>query len=165
MSGVVLGASPGEKQKAALEPVGVRHRSGEHAARSQDADRLGDNGLGVAQVLEELAGDDGVEACVGEGKLLLRIRDHGLDPESRSAPQGGAVDIEADDRVAGKEVPADRTRAAAEIEDAMPRPADRGDEEWDALGDEDEVAAVTRGAVMLFVSSAQVFHELTPPSA
>ena len=143
MGRVVLGAAPGEEEEAALEPVGVRHRPGEHATGSQDADGLCDNSVGISKVLEELAGDNDVEARVGEWKLLLGVCHHGLYSEGRSPPQGRAIDIEADDRVPGKEVPADRARAAAEIQDAMPWPADRRNEEGDALRDEDEIPSIT----------------------
>ena len=157
MGRVVFGAASGEEQESALETVGVRHRSSQHATRAKDANRLGHDCFGIAQVLEQLD--------VGEGKLLLGVRDDGLDPESRGSPERRAIYVKTNDCVPRKEMPAHCARAATEIENTMSGPADCSDEKWDALGNEHEVAALPRGAMMFLVSSAQVLHELTPLSA
>ena len=108
-------------------------------------------------MLEELAGDDGVEARVLERQRLLDVRLHRLDPERRGLLERGGVDVEPDDRVALEEVLRQRARAAAEVEHALPA-TDRGLEERDALGDEDEVALVSSLAVVLFVAFAERAH-------
>ena len=105
-------------------------------------------------MLEELAGDDRVEAGVLERERLLHVGLERLDPERGRLLERGGVDVEPDHRVALEEVPGQRTRAAAEVEHPLPRP-DRGDEERDALGHEDEVAVVAPLAMVLLVALAE----------
>ena len=127
------------------------------ASRAQHAPDLGDERVRELEVLEELAGDDSVEARVLERQRLLDVRLHGLDPERRAFSSAACVDVEPDDRVAFEEVLRQRARAAAEVEHALPA-ADRLDEQRDALGDEDEVALVSSLAMVLFVAVAERAH-------
>ena len=108
-------------------------------------------------MLEELAGDDRVEARVPERQRLLDVRLDGLDPERPRFLERRGVHVEPDHGVALEEVLGQRARAAAEVEHALPA-ADRLDEERDPLGDEDEVALVAAFAVVLFVALAEVAH-------
>ena len=108
-------------------------------------------------MLEELARDDRVEARVLERKGLLDVRLQRLDPERGRLLERRGVDVEADHRVALEEVPGQRTRAAPEVEHALPRPDGR-DNQRNALGHEHEVALVSPRAVVLFVSFADRAH-------
>ena len=108
-------------------------------------------------MLEELACDDGVEALVLERKRVLHVRPNRLDPERGRLLERSGVDVQADDRVAVEEVLRQRARAAAEVEDAL-APPDRGLEERNALGNEDEVALVAAFSVVLFVALAEIGH-------
>ena len=155
--GVVLRRAAAEEAQAALEPERVRDGADEHAAGPEDAPRLGDERLRERQVLEQLAGDDGVEARVRERERLLDVRHHGLDAERLGLRERRAVDVEADDLVPLEEVPGQRARAAPEVEDALPAP-DRRPEERDALGDEDEVALVAPLPMVLLVPLAERAH-------
>ena len=157
MCRVVLGRAAAQEAQPALDAERIRHRADDDAARPQHSPDLGDERVGELEVLEELAGDDGVEARVLERQRLLDVRLHGLDPERRGLLERGGVDVEPDHRVAVEEVPRQRARAAAEVEHALPV-ADRRLEQRDALGDEDEVALVTSLAVVLFVALAEIGH-------
>ena len=108
-------------------------------------------------MLEELAGDDGVEARVVERQRLLDVRLHGLDPERGGLLERGRIDVETDDRVPFEEVARQRAGTAAEVEHALSG-ADGRDEQRDALGDEDEVALVSALAMVLFVAVAERAH-------
>ena len=78
---VVVGRPARQEEQPRPEPVGVRHRSGEDATGSQHACDLGDDVVGEPHVLQQLAGDDGVEVGVGERQRLLDVREHRLDAE------------------------------------------------------------------------------------
>ena len=108
-------------------------------------------------MLEELSGDDCVEALVLERQRLFHVRLHGLDAERPRLLERRSVDVEPDHRVPLQEVPRQRPRPAAEIEHALPT-ADRLHEERDPLGDEDEVALVTTLAMVRFVAFAEIGH-------
>jgi hypothetical protein len=127
VGGVVLRRTPAQETKAALDTERVRNRAGEHASGTEYALNLHDESIREPEVLQELACDDGVEARVVERQRLLDVRLHGLDPERRSLPERGRVDVEPDHGVPVEEVPRQRPRPAAEIEDALSA-ADRGDE-------------------------------------
>ena len=76
-------------------------------------------------MLEQLAGDDGVEAPVRERQWLLHVREHRLDPELRGRLERDAVDVRAHDLVPLEEVARERAGAAAEVEDALARRLER----------------------------------------
>ena len=78
-------------------------------------------------------------------------------PSAAAFSRAAGVDIDPHHRVAGEEVPRQRTRPATEVEDALPG-ADRRLEQRNALGDEDEVALVTSLPVVLFVTLAERAH-------
>ena len=120
MRRVVLRRPAAEETEAALEPKRVRDGADQHSARSEDASRLRDERVRELQVLEQLARDDGVEARAGEWQRLLDVRLHRLDAERLGLREGRAVDVEPDDLVPLEEVPRQRARAAAEIENALP---------------------------------------------
>ena len=61
---VVLGRTAAEEAQPALHAERVRHGADEHAARAQHTSDLRDERVREVEVLEELAGDDGVEALV-----------------------------------------------------------------------------------------------------
>ena len=157
MRRVVLRRAAAEEAKPALQAERVRDRADEHAAGSQHAADLRDERVRELEVLEELARDHRVEARVLERQRLLDVRLHRLDPERGGLLERRSVDVEPDDRVALEEVPRERARAAAEVEDALATP-DRRDDQRDALGDEDEVALVPSLAMVLFVALAEIRH-------
>ncbi len=154
---VVLGRLPPQEPQTALNTKRVGHRAGEHAARPQDAADLRDERIGELEMLEELAGDDRIEALLVEGEPLLHVRLYRLDPERGGLLERSRVDVQADDRVALEEATRQRARAAAEVEHALPA-ADRRNQEGNTLRDEDEVALVSPLTVVLFVALAEVRH-------
>ena len=154
MRRIVLGRAAAQEPKATLQAERVRYRAGQRSTGSQHAPDLRDERVRELKVLEELAGDDGVEARVGERQRLLDVRLHRLDPERGGLLERGRIDVEADDRVPFEEVARQRAGTAAEVEHALPA-ADRRDEQRDALGDEDEVALVSALAMVLFVAVAE----------
>ena len=109
-------------------------------------------------MLEELTGDDSVEARVGERERLVDVGDHGLDTELGRLLERSPVDVEPDHVVALDEMLRQRTGPAAQIEHALSA-ADRRLEHGNALGDEDEVTFVPAFPVMLFVALADRAHE------
>ncbi len=158
------GGRPRRKLQPALDAKCVRHRADKHAAGTQHPTCLGDDSVGEAQVLEELARDHRVEARIRKRERRLDVGLDGLDPELRRLRERDPVDVEADDLVPVEEVPRERSRAAAEVEHPLAAP-DRGLEERDALRHEDEVALVPALPMMLFVALAEIGHaELTAAS-
>ena len=117
---VVLRRPAAQEAQAALDAERVRHRADEDAAGPQHAPNFGDERVGEAEVLEQLSGDDRVEARVVERERLLDVRHDGLDPELLRLGERRAVDVEADDLVSVEEVARQRTRAAAEVEHRCP---------------------------------------------
>ena len=78
---------------------------------------VGDDVLREADVLQQLAGDHGVEARIGEWKGLFDIRHDRLDTQLRRGLERHPIDVEPDDLVAVEKVPSDR---------AAPDSRDRG---------------------------------------
>lgn len=89
----------------------------EHATGTEDAEALPETGLVVGEMLEDIEGDDGIEACIGEGE------GHGIALDEAGESTGAAVverffaHVEAGDGVGGIEGLGDGTGSAAEIED------------------------------------------------
>src|SRR5207244_3910026 len=111
------------------------------AARSEHAPRLGGEAFREAEVLEHLAGDDGVEARVLERERIVEVGPARLDPELRGLGERGPVDVDADDLVPLGVCLRQRPVAAAEVEHRLPG-ADPLAEERRALRlAEDEVLA------------------------
>ena len=104
-------------------------RRRQHAARAQHASHFGERSLDV-EVHPALAGDDGVEARVGEGNRL-RGGDDEVDREPfagralarRGDLAGGDVDA-ADDAAAARELARDESGAGAEVEHTLAGGAD-----------------------------------------
>ena len=69
-------------------------------------------------MLDQLAGDDDVEARVGKRQRLVDVGPDGLDPERRRLRERLAVDVDADDVVSFEVRAGERAVAAAEVEDA-----------------------------------------------
>lgn len=157
MRGIVLRRPAEHEAKPPLHPEGIRNGPDDHSPRTENAERLGQERLRELQVLEQLPGDDCVEARIGERKRLLDVRLHRLDAERLRLRKGSAVDVEPDDLVVIEEVPGQRARPAAEIEYALSA-TNRSLEDWNPLGDEDEVAVVASLPVVLFVPLAEVGH-------
>ena len=114
-------------------------------------------------MLEELPGDDGIEARVLERQRLLDVRLYGFDPQIARFRERRRVDVEADQLVSLEDVARQRSRAATEVEHALPTP-DRGLEERDPLRNEDELAFGTAFPMVLFVALLQAHAELTAAS-
>ena len=143
-----------KEAQAALDVERVRDGADEVPARLQHPKHLGDERLGEAQMLEQLAGDDGVEGLVGERERLLHVGHDRRDPALLRLGEGGPVDVDADDLVPVDEVLAQRAGAAAQVEHLVAL-ADRLLEERDALGDEHELAVVPALPVVALVDLAE----------
>src|SRR5205085_5168538 len=105
----------------------------------------------IADVLEQLTGNDHVEARIRKRERLVDVGPVRLDAELRRLLEGFAVDVHADDVVSLRIGPRQRAVAAAEVEDAPAGAADVAAEELDALlSGEDELLA-TRAAMVLAV--------------
>jgi hypothetical protein len=126
---ILFGSAAERKAQSVLQAVGVRHGPDEAASGLQDTPDLGDERVGVAHVLEQLAGDDHVEGLVVEREGLLDVRPTGLDPQLRGLGQRLAVDVEPDDLVPLEVRPGQRAVAATEIEDPPPGAPDQLPEE------------------------------------
>ena len=160
VSRVVFGFSPREKPKPVLEAKRVRDGRDQASAGPQDALCLGHEAFRVADVLEQLAGDDDVEALVRERKRLVGVGPLRLDSELRGLRERDTVDVHADDVVSLDIRTSQRAIAAAEIQDAPARPADVAAEELDALFTGiDEVLAACFAVVL-----AVPFAELLEPA-
>src|SRR5688572_22463626 len=77
--GIVFGRATAQEAQSVLEAERVRHRPDEDALVAQDPPDLGDERVRKLEMLEKLAGDDGVEARVVERQRLLDVRLDGLD--------------------------------------------------------------------------------------
>ena len=154
VSRVVFGFSPREKPKPVLEAKRVRDGRDQASAGPQDALCLGH------EALEQLSGDDDVEALVRERKRLVGVGPLRLDSELRGLRECDTVDVHADDVVSLDIGTSQRAIAAAEIQDAPARPADVAAEELDALFTGiDEVLAACFAVVL-----AVPFAELLEPA-
>ena len=102
---------------------------------------MSDGGCGLGEMLEQLARDDDVERRVRERELVLGVGPHGLDAQTLDGVlERGAVDVDADHRVALRIVLRQRTGPAAEVEDPQARAADeRGNQPGAVVGAEDEL--------------------------
>jgi len=150
--------TPAQELQPVLEPVRVRHRRDEGAARPQYAADLADDALRVAQVLEQLPGDDHVEALVAKLERLVEVGPVRLDPELRRLLERLAVGVDADNFVSVRVGPRQRAVAAAEVEHAPARPADVAPEQLDAfLACVDETGA-SLDAIVFPVSLAELFE-------
>src|SRR5207253_6409238 len=79
--------------------------------------------LWIAQVLEQLARDDDVEAVVGQLEWLVEVGPARLDPELGRLRERLPVGVHADDLVPVRIRPREGAVAAAEVEHAAPGPA------------------------------------------
>ena len=99
-------------------------------------------------MLEQLAGDDDVEARVGELERLLDVGPVGLDPELRGLGERLAVDVDPDYVVPLDVRLRERAVPAPEVEDVAARASDELREERGAhVGRVDELARATRAVV------------------
>jgi hypothetical protein len=122
---VCLGMPARQVAQPALQPERIRNRADERTARLELAQDVSDRDLGVGQVLEQLTRHHDVEGCVRERQLFFRIGPHRLDAEALDSQlESAAVDVDADDRVAFRVMLRERTRSAAEVEDAQTGTAD-----------------------------------------
>src|SRR5262249_30913185 len=80
-----------------------------------------------------------------------------LDAERSRLLECRGIDVQADHGVPRQEMQCQRSRAAAEVQDALSGP-DRGDEERHTLGYEDEVALVAALAVVFLVALSERAH-------
>ncbi len=136
------GGCPRRKPSRSCAAIGVRHRAGERPAGTQHAPDLGDDVGGLADMLEQLAGDYGVEGGIVEGQWPLDVAPHRLDAALLRNPESLAVDVHSHDAVAREEILRDSACAAAEIEHLSSRTTNRSDEQRQALRYEDELTAV-----------------------
>lgn len=91
---------------------------------------LADQPQRLANVLEQLADHDDVERLVHERERVVEIRPERLDPKPRlGVLERLAVDVDARDLVPLRVVLREGAVAAAQVEDAPPRPADELAEE------------------------------------
>jgi len=161
---IVLGRSAEQEAKPTLEPIRIRNGSHEHGTGPENTVDLTRKRVGELEVLEELSGNDHVEARALEGKRLLDVRLNRLDPERLGLGERCSIDVETDNLVAVEEVTGQRPRATAEIENPLPAP-DRRLEERDPLGHEDELAFGTSLAVMLLVAVGELVGHAEPTAA
>jgi hypothetical protein len=124
MRRVVLRLSPEQEAESVLQPKAVRNRPDEPPAGTKYAPDVAEKRRRVADVLEELAGDDHVEIGGVERELLLDVCPAGRDAAARCLHEGAPVDVEPDHLVAGEVGHGERARAAAEIEDPFAGAAD-----------------------------------------
>ncbi len=140
--GVPLRLQAADEAEPVLHSKRVRHRTHEDASRPEDAAHLGDERTREANVLEQLTRDDRIEGLAVNGERLVDVGHQRCDPELLGLGQRRPIDVDADDDVPLEEVTGERAGAAAEVEH-VPALSDRLLEEWNALGDEDEVAGVS----------------------
>ena len=124
---------PIEEAEPVLEPERVRDGSDERPARPQNPAHLRGEAQRIAQVLEQLAGDDDVEPLVLEGQRLVEVGPVGLDAELRGLGERVTVGVDADDLVPVGVGLRQRAIAAAEVEHAPAGPTDVTPEQVDAL--------------------------------
>ena len=109
-------------------------------------------------MLEQLSGDDDVEADVGKVERLVEIGPAGLDPQAGRLGEGVLVGVYPDDLVAGQVGLCQRPVTAAEVEHSPPRPADITLEQLLALRPCEDEAAATLVAVVLGVAPAELLQ-------
>ncbi len=85
---ILVGLKATHEAQAVLHPERIRNRADEDATLAEDAADLRDERAREANVLEELAGDDDVEALAVERKRLVDVGDDGR--RSRAAPPSPA---------------------------------------------------------------------------
>src|SRR4029450_14091893 len=136
MRRVVLGRAPTDEAQPALHAERIRYGADEDAAGTEHAADLRAERVRKPEVLEELSGDDGIEARILERERFLDVRLHGLDPQGGRLLERRAVDVEPDDRVPLEEVPRQRSGPATEVEYPLAASDGRA-KERDSLGDED----------------------------
>src|SRR5919198_706331 len=113
---VALRGPAEQEAQTVLEAISVRHGADERASRPEDAPDLGHEPFWVAQVLEQLASDDDVEALGVELERPVEVGPVRLDPELRRLRERLAVGVDADNVVPLGIGLRQRAVAAAEVE-------------------------------------------------
>ena len=156
--GIVLRLPAEQEAQSVLQPERVGDGCDELPAGPEHAPRLADEPSRIPYMLEQLAGDDDVEARLVERQRLVDVGPARLDPELRGLGQRLAVDVHADDVVVLRIGARERAVAAAEIEHAPAGAADVVAEELDPLlARVDELTRSLR-AVMLAVALAEILE-------
>jgi hypothetical protein len=157
MRRVVLRIAAGEEAQPVLQPIGVRNGGDERTAGAQDASRLRDEPNGIAEMLEQFAGDDDVEARVLESQRLVEIGPSRLDPGLLRLGERLTIGIDADDFVACGIGASKGTVTAAEVEDALAGATDVAAEELDSLGSREDESRPSLKPVVFGVAFAEAF--------
>ena len=121
---VLLSGPALQSPQPILEPVGVREGARDRPAGPEHPTYLRNEPTGLLVVFEQLCGDDDVEIRIVERERLLHVGPDSLDPELGRLLEGAAIDVHADDLVAVRIGARQRPGTAAEIENALARPAD-----------------------------------------
>ena len=111
--------------------------------------------IGSPEMLQQLGGHDDVEVRVVEREWLLDIRPGGFDPELGGFVERAAVDVDPDDLVAGEIRACQRPGAAAEVENALARPADDAPKGVTARGASPDEARPSAAASMTGIQVVQ----------
>jgi len=151
---IVFRLSSGQETQPVLQTVGVRNRRDELAAGPQHAPSLCDETAGIAKVLEQLAGDDDVEARTLERERLVEVGPARLDTELLRFRQCLLVCVDADYLVPFGVGARQGAVAAAQVEHAPPRAADMPPEELDAFGACEDEAGASLEPVVLRIALA-----------
>src|SRR5437879_5429348 len=109
-------------------------------------------------MLQQLTGDDDVEALVRELEGLVEVGPVCLDPELRRLRQRLAVGVDADDVISLRIRPGERAVAATQVEHAAAGPADVLPEERLALRPREDESRAPLAAVVLGVPLAQLLQ-------
>jgi hypothetical protein len=140
-----------ESPQSILEPVGIRQRADDPPAWTQDARDLAHETVGSAEVLEQFGGDDDVERGIVEWKRSFRVCPDRLDAERGRLLERLAVDVDADDLVAGRVRARQRPGPATEVQNALARTADDLPKRLAAFSASPDEAGVPAAASMVGV--------------
>src|SRR5215211_1559345 len=119
----------------------------------------------MAQVLEQFAGDDDVEGFVCELEWGVEVGVMRLHAELRGLRERIAVRVHADHLVPLRVGAGQRAVAAAEVEDAPPRPVDVAAKENGALGPGEHEARAALAPVVLGIPLAELVQGHARPKS
>src|SRR5947208_7847334 len=158
MGGIVFRLAAEQEAQPVLQPVRVRDGGDERAARPEHAPNVGDDAVRIAEVLEQLTGDDHVEARLVEGQRLVEVGPARLDAELLRLGERIAVRIDAHDLVPTGVGAGQRAVTTAEVEHLPAGSADVTAEQLDSLGAGEHEPGPALQAVVLGISVTELLE-------